>query len=525
VEEDIPIYRRPVFWFGFWIVVLVGIYAYQIWTAASAFSVLGVICNAGLLAALFSLWLAFYAQFILPVHSLGERSKIVDRLRRHTGGSHGPALFVKNGRVIAAEGELEQRRAGVIWLDTASAAVTRTLTSYKYTVGPGVHFTEDGEYLAGWLDLHTQSQSIGPREGDATFTAPPEGAPEEDLKRHKDAQERRMAVSGLTRDGIEVVPNISVTFKVDASAPGLVDPGSRFGYDENSVFKAISNEGINPSAREEDARRVAWNQLPALIAADLWREYLSKFTLNQLFDAAQPALPEIPQPEPLIIRQEAPRLLPSKVGLVTGLLRYFNHRIEQRLKEDEPERAAGPSPAVSPGVKPFQPRDARPRTALQIIAQIIKARMTQNLVPVLDASGRVMEGSLPSQEFKTLQERGLKVLGVSVSNLRFAPGIEERMIRDWNANWLQNAQAERERIARLGVFVREEGRRSALRDYADKLSHGFIGKNPPNIAAAVKVLLERSRTEIIRDDQLRGRVGSEIDGLEEIIKRAETSEL
>jgi hypothetical protein len=525
VDVDNPFYRRPAFWFGFWIVILIGTYIYQIWNQESALGLFGVICNALLFMALFSFWLAFYAQFILPVRTLSERSKIIDRLRRHMSRSHGPALFIQNGRVIAKEGEIEKKRAGVIWLDTASAAVTRTLTSYKHTIGPGIHFTDDGEYLAGWLDLHPQAQSIGPRDQDATFAQLNEGAAEDEIRKHKEAQDRRMAVSGLTRDGIEVVPNISVVFKVDAKPAAYGGPGSRFGFDENAVFKAISKEGINPNAREEEARRVAWNQLPALIAADLWREYLSKFTLNQLFEPSQPPLPDIPQPEPTPSREEAPRILPSKVGVLTGLFRYFNHVIEMRLNQNDLEARPVPKETNVSPAKSYQQSDVRLKTALQIITQIIKARMTQGFVPILDASGRLADGNVPSQEFKKLQERGLKVVSVSVSNLRFAPTIEERVIREWNANWLENAQAERERIGRLDVFIREEGRRSAIRDYAEKLSHGFLGKNPANIASAVKALLERSRTEILRDDLLRGRVGNEIDGLEDIIKRAEISEL
>ena len=338
------------------------------------------------------------------------------------------------------------------------------------------------------------------------------------------ASRERACVSSKYCDGIEVVPNITVAFKVDAPGAADGEPGSRFGYDESSVFKAVSREGINPNAREED-RRVAWNQLPALIVADLWREYVSKFTLNQLFEAGQPPLPDIPQPEPFILKEEALHLVSSKVGLVTGLLRYLNHLIERRLDQAEGESPKKPKETAASSVKTSSQKDTRLKTALQIITQMTKARMTQTFVAILDSSGRPAEGNVPSQEYKRLQERGLKIMSVSVNNLRFAPSIEERMIREWNANWLENAQAERERIARLDIFIREEGRRSALQEYTDKLSHSFLKENPSNIASAAKALLERSRNEIIRDDQLRRRVGSEIETLEEIIKSAETSGL
>ena len=37
-------------------------------------------------------------------------------------------------------------------------------------------------------------------------------------------------VSALTRDGIEVIPSVSITFRVDTGFPKDNEPGSRFGY-------------------------------------------------------------------------------------------------------------------------------------------------------------------------------------------------------------------------------------------------------------------------------------------------------
>ena len=505
-ENESPFYKRPIFWLGVWIVVLIGLYAYQIYAQPTFGAVFGIVCNSLTFLALFSFWMAFYAQFILPVHTLEHRSKIIDRLKRHVSKSHGPALFIKDGRVIAKEGELEQKQAGVIWLDTASAAVTRTTTAYKKTLGPGIHFTDDGEYLAGWLDLHTQVQSIGPKEGDLPFHKLPEDANDETKTRHKEAQERRIAVSALTRDGIEVVPNVTVVFKIDARPAKDDEPGSRFGYDENAVFKAISMEGINPGGKDS-SRRVAWNQIPALIAADLWREYAAKFTLNQLFEPAQPALPDVPQPEPPKVKEEPPPPPPIKADAFTEILRYFNNRMERHLAEAEGEKPNNvPAPAAASSVSQ---KDTRPKTAMQIINQMIKARMTQTLVPILDESGRLLEGQAVSNEFRKLQERGLKVVSVSIGNLRLPPSIEERTIKEWNANWLVNAQAESKRIERRITFVTEDAKQTALRDYVGDLSRSLIKEDPDDLDSALMVLLERSRSEIIRDDRLVSRMNKE----------------
>jgi 23S rRNA pseudoU1915 N3-methylase RlmH len=504
--DETPFYRRPIFWVVFWIFILVGLYGYQILTQATFSSILAVIFGAALLAGLFTFWTGFYAQFILPVRTLDDRSKIIQRLRRYVSRTHGPAIFIQNGRIVAREGELDRRQAGVIWLDSASAAVTRTMTAYHQVIGPGVHFTEDGEYLAGWLDLHAQVQSLGPREGDLPFHKLPEDADEAAKAKYREVQERRSAVSALTRDGIEVIPNLTVVFKVDAQPADDSGPGSRFGFDENAVFKAISKEGINPNAPDE-ARHVAWNQIPALIAADLWREFAAKFTLSQLFEPSQPALPEIPQPQqPDLIEGLRPLPRPH-AGFFARLLRAINRSIEKRLEEAEGGKKVEVRAAAEPAGP--APKDSRPKTALQIITQMIKARMTQGLVPILDESGRLLDGQGVSEEYKKLQERGLKVVSVSIGGLRLPPAIEERSIKEWNANWLVNAQAERERIERRTAFVAEDGKQTALLDYAGDLSKSLVKERPRNLEAALLALLERSRNEIIRDDRLRRRINTD----------------
>lgn len=520
--EETPLYKKPIFWVVVWIVVLIGLYAYQIATQPPFGAILGIVCNGLIVLAMFSFWMAFYAQFILPVRTLEHRQKIIDRLYSHISKSHGPALFIKDGQLIEKEGESKHKKAGVIWLDTASAAVTRTTTAYKQVLGPGVHFTDDGEYLAGWLDLHTQVQGLGPKEGDLPFHKLSDDADDETKARHKEAQERRTAVSALTRDGIEVVPNITVVFKTDARPAKENEPGSRFGYDESAVFKAISMEGINPGAKDT-SRRVAWNQIPALIAADLWREYAAKFTLNQLFEPTQPALPDVPQPEPPKARQEPPPPPPVKADPFTGILRYFNNRMENHLKEVEDEKPGSvPIPA---GAASASSKDTRPKTGMQIINQMIKARMTQTFVPILDESGRVLEGHTISEEFRRLQERGLKVVSVSVGSLHLHPTIEDRTIREWNANWLVNAKAESKRIEQRTSFVGEDAKQDALRDYVNNLSRSLIKANPNDMPPALLALLERSRNEIIRDDRIRRRISAEIEILDEIIKKVETDEL
>jgi hypothetical protein len=293
-------YQKPWFSISLWLLLGVGFYLWQIRKMGGLLPNLGSVLGDVVLffIGLF-IWMAFFAQFVLPVRTFRERQNILDRLLVYLSGRHGPAIFIENGRVRESRGERIKKGPGVLWLDSASAAVTRNATSFKQTLGPGVHFTENGESIAGAVDLHLQNLSIGPREGENPFEAKKDDQSENEYNL---VQNRRLEVSAWTRDGIEVVPNISVTLKIDAISAKDEEEGSHFGYDAESVRKAITGEGINPSVRgDTPRRRIAWNQLPALIAADLWREYLSKFTLAELFEVSQPITtltPSVPAPLP-----------------------------------------------------------------------------------------------------------------------------------------------------------------------------------------------------------------------------------
>lgn len=475
-------------------------------------------------------WLAFFAQFVLPVRIFRDRQKIFDRVLSSMFGGRGPAIFIENGCARERVGEKENRGAGVLWLDSASAAVTRSATKFEKTIGPGVHFTESGEYLAGTVDLHKQVQRLGPTEKDDVFAAEPDENAEA-IKRetYREVKKRRDMVSAWTRDGIEVVPNVTVIFKIDAKPVKGEETGSRFGFDAEAVRKAITGEGINPDSQNDARRHVAWNQLPAMLAADLWREYLAKFTLQQLFEVEQ-SLPTEPLPPsgPVPAETQALYQPTSFVGgsALTGILHEINTQLARWADRCEfsgenairvrPE-AAKPTDASPPGIQKEK------QTALQVINHMIKARMTRATVPVLDDSGRPESGTFTSPEYQLLQERGLKIISVSVGGLRFAPAVEEQLIRQWSTTWLDNARAEHDRIDRQRSFAALDERVEAVGAYAESLSRNLLKVNPgqKNPKGALKTLLLRTRDEMVKDDRLHRRAGMEREALEDIIQWVE----
>ena len=522
-------------------------YAWQVFTGEHNVSILDVVIDlACVFPALLMAWLAFFAQFVLPVRTREDRKKIFDRLLTDLFGGHGPAMFIRNGELIKREGEERKKGPGVLWLDSASAAVTRTAVKIKQTLGPGVHFIDSGEYIAGIVDLHIQSQTIGLRESDDPFAELGEDIDEEE---YDEVQDRRRTVSALTRDGIEVIPTISIAFRVDTGFPEKGEPGSRFGFrtgitkktreqeaqDKEAIRKAILGEGVNPNIiSDATRRRVAWNELPASIAVDVWREYASKFTLDELFKPDQlvpPPPPEQPQPtseevDPLtqpILLNANHSTLEDKFAVVLRSVNLFLARMIRRLEGKPKDRKPVPPPINTTPPEPAK-REPTKKTGLQVINELVNARLKKAEVPILDDHGARGEGAIQSQEYQLLKSRGISVLSVGISNLRLNPEIEAIIMSRWSASWYNNAMTEKKQIKRKQELVKSTGQDTAIRQHANLLSKELINKKPSGIKDTLKTLLLKTRTIIIKDDQLRGEMKLEKQALEEILQWIEADE-
>lgn len=224
----------------------------------------------------------FFSQFVLPIQNKKDRAEIYSRVKIFERGERGPTLFVKNGRVIKHEGEADKRGPGVIVLDTASAVVLRTDTKITDTVGPGIKFTEEDEYVKGSVDLRAQWQFIGPLASEQPFLNPIPNDP----KKYNELQNRRQQTAGSTRDGFEVSPSISIRFRVRRPArnrPTESGVTSQYGYDPHSVRNAITREVIQLGTARDRGVRLEWNKLPEHLVVNAWREYIRKFRLEELF--------------------------------------------------------------------------------------------------------------------------------------------------------------------------------------------------------------------------------------------------
>src|SRR5258706_4433912 len=390
-----------------------------------------------------------------------------------------------------------------------------------------------GEFFAGTLDLHNQSQGIGPRESDKPFET---NAEDMDESAYQQVQDRRKQVSALTRDGIEVVPNISVSFRVNTGFPKEGQPGSRFGFrtgvtkkdkekeeqDKDAIQRAILGEGINPNVSSDPPRhRVVWNQLPVLWAVDLWRKYAAKFTLDELFKRDQ----FVPPPPPQILTPVEEEIDPLTQALQIGtdqnamqrgyisMLRRINKLMDRTIKwldGTQPVELKKPAPvAALPSHTKSEPQK---KTALQVVNEMVKARLTQPEVDVFDDHGVRGEGSMPSPEFALLQKRGLKILSVNVNNPRLNPAIEDAVISRWSGTWLNAAKEENKQIERKRNILVAAGQEQAIRQYAEKLSRELLQKKPQGYQETLKTLIMRTRGIVIENEQLRQRMSEEQEG-------------
>jgi len=192
-------------------------------------------------------------------------------------------------------------------------------------IGPGVTFTQRRESVSAEsvVNLHLHKQTIGPSPY-ATLSPFAEKGKKESAGEYQARQRERNDTRALTRDGIEIVSTITVYFRLE-SRPG--EGNTQFGFRPSSVEKAILGQNIDLNLPLDAAERVRrWDWLPAYLAADVWREYLGKFTLDELFqrNAGQPSAMVA------ILRMVRARMMEEQVTALNDFGAETGERIDSR---------------------------------------------------------------------------------------------------------------------------------------------------------------------------------------------------
>jgi hypothetical protein len=217
-----------------------------------------------LVSLLFTIALA--SQFVLPARTTDDRRQSLSRAISFLLGQHGPISVVENGRLAPVRGE-NRAGGGVLFVDPASAAVLRTATRFTRAVGPGITFTAPGERVAEAIDVRRQVRSL---QGQRPTTGDPAGP---------------ASTVALTRDGVAIAADLSVTFMLD---PGHTLP-PREGrsaqlppYEVN--LQAAERAAYGHAYGDGDHEDLPWAELPLRLAIEVWRDEVKRHRLDELLD-------------------------------------------------------------------------------------------------------------------------------------------------------------------------------------------------------------------------------------------------
>ncbi|MGD8603074.1 MAG: hypothetical protein PVF49_00740 [Anaerolineales bacterium] len=248
-------------------------------------SALFVQLGLGLLAFLLTSWMV--SQFVLPVQNAHQRGAAFRRFLGRLLGERGPVTAIRYGLAIEAQGERERKDPGVILIDNASGAVLRTNTQFTRAVGPGLVFTEAGERIAEAVDLRLQTRSISGQSVVGT----------------ENEVEAATSSLALTEDGIPVSANIRVSFVLD---PGHVGPPRLGGQPDLPPyeFNASAAEGAVIRHTYSPEKDAPWTEIPIRVVADLWREYVKGWRLEDLLGNGADEEPATSGQDPMVELQE-----------------------------------------------------------------------------------------------------------------------------------------------------------------------------------------------------------------------------
>lgn len=397
--------------------------------------------------------------FLLPLHSLRDRSRLLDRILSAVLSGFTPARFVENGSIKDLKPGEHVHGPGVVLLDAASAAVIKTHhkklqpgktkhgTGWPLqevlqdflgkrpssqegleVIGQGLVITNKEQYIDWTISLERKNLVIGPKRGEDPFSLQGEAEGRADYRAR---QSRRRATVGLTRDGIEIVPTLRFVY----SFTGQVDPrmeagdSNAYGYVPQRVLQAYRGE--HPPA---ESFRTSGNvplpveELLEKMAVALWREALKRVELDDLFN-----LPALESP-------------------------------------------------LTPGASP---------TSLEMILQEMRNHFTRSEVRQVDEARQDGGHKLPSRIYWTLQRRGVTVHEISCEAVQIPEDEAYHLMRRWREAWLDRASSEKLNLDYLSEQqALVEFARSAIQFLKDQVGQAAL---PPQLVESLRLMLEGSQ--------------------------------
>lgn len=313
-------------------------FAADLLPALSAFTLLVCQCGYFLLIVALSAWLL--ARFILPVQTRNEQRKVRDLLLFYMFGDRGPAVYVRDGKIVAAPSELERSGDGVALVDAASVLVLerdsleprfriqrwwrkrrRELALLWSTLAETQRWFARLKraawaerrlglwwfllYLLHWAwiipprRLRQRALALGlipprrprlpPRPQLVSLSGPGLAFITHQQRVHTALdlrwQRRQRRIKALTRDGVEVSATLGVNFVLDEGYPAsaqLLPRNRPTTFNPHSAFRAVYGTPVDGGDPAERAVH-NWTDLPTLVASDILRDLVSTEALDQLY--------------------------------------------------------------------------------------------------------------------------------------------------------------------------------------------------------------------------------------------------
>lgn len=397
-----------------------------------------------ILAAIFLVILVLYwvASSAFPVNDDHQVSMIVRRMIKSALGRVSPLLIVREGVLVGEVG-----RSGAILIDLSSAVVIERQSNGTTRIGqPGLVFLRRGERVRDVVSLRKHIRTL------------------EDVR-------------GQTSEGIELSTNTSVAFTLgqppdvihvaylgDENADNLqvlqVDPrthkiiairdeldladkeeihnyANRFLYylepnsqfevgektrefppyqiDDQRIYSAVYSVARDVSGSQVSSR---WMDMPAMVAAETYRNMISRYTLDDLYNPDDP--------DSFLLQDEIRPEFEWRVRSL-GLLAY---QFVQRNDGTPPQ---------------------------------VNQRITHKDFRI--AAVQELRGA------KVLRERGIKVIKAGFSELRPTdPQVSQQWIENWQARWQKEADFIRADMDLEVMRIRNQAKAEKQREMIEQLS-------------------------------------------------------
>ena len=237
------------------------------------------------------LWGFLFVPLTQPFHSFNSLVNSIFQYAIYLLGSSGRVVFVENGQVMSPLAVHEVSHYRPLIMDNASAGLILDQDGELRVAGPGLDLLRPHEALVKLASLPPRNFIFGPADEDP-FAPPQE---DEDQLSARQRALRRLETSGTTRDGIEVVPNIIVDFRVKAGAATRASP---YGYHPTYAFQALRRDFAASKLSVDYQPGGPLDHMPGELAAQAWRFYLAHFTLTELFSII-PDQTSLPGPNPV----------------------------------------------------------------------------------------------------------------------------------------------------------------------------------------------------------------------------------